>query len=381
MATSQGFISLSGEITHTESYCTSLDVHKYEYKWTITDFEFVCRKVKVIRSQKFTTKNFRDGNFIIVLEPAELVENNKDPFHIHLYYDTKLVKDKKLLNVKISFERFDTYPSYALCVKSFSTDNLYRCEKRISWKTNGSNVYRSFVEKRPKNTSGNYTTPKVIPTDITVKCEVSIIYPGAILLKTPLIDIQCCNGIVKKIENLLDNEDFKDVTFNVEDEKFTAHKNILAIRSSVFAAMFMNKMSEKQTSVVEIDDIKPVIFQQMLNYIYTDKVENLDDAAFEFLYVAEKYQLENLRIMCINSLNYKISLTTVLKTLEIAELYSIEQLRYECLKFIIENKYEIVETDDFQKLILNRPSLWTEVINLKESGGGKCSKYSSYELK
>ncbi|XP_043479842.1 protein roadkill-like [Leptopilina heterotoma] len=171
---------------------------------------------------------------------------------------------------------------------------------------------------------------------------------------------------MESMKSLQDNEEFKDVTFNVEDKKFTAHKIILANRSTVFAAMFKNKMTEELTSVVEIDDTKSAIFQQMLNFIYTDQVENLEESAVELLYVAEKYQLEKLKNLSINSLNDKLSLKTVIKTLEVAELYSIELLKHECLYFMSERKYDIIETKEFQEFILGRPGLWTEILNIKK---------------
>ncbi|XP_043479824.1 speckle-type POZ protein-like [Leptopilina heterotoma] len=373
MATSRKFISLYSEDNYKESHDTFLNIHNYEFEWTINNFEFVCRNIRVIRSEVFSTKNFKDGKWIIVLEPTELIEDNNDCFKIHLlFYDAKFKIDKKLLNAQISFQRKVDSKTFQN-VKLFDTENAYRGENKISWTTSGSDLLKAFIY------SVSYAD--AIPHNVIIKCKINIVASGTTIRQLSLIDIEKCNGLVESNKNFLDNDEFKDVTFNVENQKFTAHKIFLASRSPVFAAMFKNKMSEGLTSIVEIDDIKPAIFQKMMNFIYTDRVENLEESAVEFLYVAEKYQLEKLKSMCINSLHDNLSLTTVSKTLEVADLYSIENLKNECFYFISERKYDIIETKEFQELMLTRPNLWVEILNTKETEKSSSFRYKSYELR
>ncbi|XP_043479756.1 speckle-type POZ protein-like [Leptopilina heterotoma] len=349
----------------------------YNFKWTINNFEFVCKNVKVIKSRQFSTKNFNDGKWIIMLEPTELIGSNNDVFKIHLIFDDqKFLKSKKLLNLEISFKRRDNLE----IVKSFFPCTAYdnRGENNILWEINAKDLLYAFIDSAPRDQYGRKC--RVIPISIDVTCEINILDNIPSIIKKSLIDIENCNNeIIDNIKSLLHNEEFKDVTFNVEDKKFTAHKNILAIRSPVFAAMFKNKMTEGLTSVVEINDIKPAIFQQLLNFIYTDRVKNLEESAFELIYVAEKYQLEKLKNLCINSLNEKLSINTVSKTLEVADFYSIENLKNECLKFVNDKRYEIIETKEFQKLLLDRPNLSIDILKIKETRRNECYEY--YELR
>ncbi|XP_043479834.1 speckle-type POZ protein-like [Leptopilina heterotoma] len=368
MATSEK-ISICGESEQTY-FATKLNAFKYCFKWIIPNFEFVCGNVKVIRSPEFSTKNLENGKWIITMEPTELVHNSKDVFKIHLHYDTDIIiKDKKLLNVQISLLRCDNGRKIIL----LNTDNAEQGDYNLSWKINGSELFEIFSNSAPKDSIS------LVPNRICVIFEIDVVLPKMNLIQKPLIDIEKCNGLMENMISLQENEEFKDVAFKIEDEEFTAHKNILASQSPVFAAMFKNKMTEGLTSVVEIDDIKPAIFQQMLNFIYTDRLENLEESAIEFLYVAEKYQLEKLKNLCINSLNNKLSLKSVIKTLEVAELYSVELLKNECLKFINDKRYEIIETKEFQELLLSRPNLSIDIFKIKETRSS--SYYGSYELK
>ncbi|XP_043479833.1 speckle-type POZ protein-like [Leptopilina heterotoma] len=373
-------MATSERYSKEENYSSTLNAFKYNFTWTINDFEFVCKNVKVIRSKEFSTNNFSDCKWLITMEPTELIRDNKDVFKINFHYHADLM-DEKLLNVQISFKRQVDLHSFEI-FKTFENENGERGENIISWKISGSDLYEDCVYSTPEEDELSILLDRLEPTVpycINVICNIDVVFPDETIFQKPLIDIGNCIGLIESNKNFLDNEEFKDVTFNVEDQKFTAHKIILASRSPVFAAMFKNKMTEGLTSVVEIDDTKPAIFQQMLNFIYTDRVENLEESAFELLYVAEKYQLEKLKILSINSLNDKLSINTVIKTLEVAELYSIENLKNECLKFINDNRYEIIETKEFQKLLLDRPNLSIDILKINETRGSECCK--SYELR
>ncbi|XP_051169294.1 speckle-type POZ protein-like [Leptopilina boulardi] len=184
-------------------------------------------------------------------------------------------------------------------------------------------------------------------------------------IKNPLSDSLKCNDLVENIASLLDDENFKDVTFKIEKQELTAHKAILANQSPVFAAMFNNKMNEQLTSEVEINDIKPEVFQKMLQFIYCDQVDNLDESALELYYVADKYQLEKLKIMCIKSLQDNLSSETVVNTLDVADLYSISKLKNKCLNFL-NKECEIMNTIEFKQLVQERPHLCIELVKVEK---------------
>jgi speckle-type POZ protein len=82
-----------------------------------------------------------------------------------------------------------------------------------------------------------------------------------------------------------------DVTFNVRGQKFAAHKAILSMRSPVFAAMFLHPTKEMQTGEVEVDDIDPNVFQEVLRYMYTGltRLTAMDVTAPALLVAADKY--------------------------------------------------------------------------------------------
>ena len=63
---------------------------------------------------------------------------------------------------------------------------------------------------------------------------------------------------------------------NPNVRRFACHKAVLAARSDVFAAMFSHKATtESTTNEVHIRDTEPDILEQLLNFVYTDKVLKL----------------------------------------------------------------------------------------------------------
>ncbi|XP_065279801.1 zinc finger and BTB domain-containing protein 21 isoform X2 [Emys orbicularis] len=62
-----------------------------------------------------------------------------------------------------------------------------------------------------------------------------------------------------------------DVILIVGDQKFRAHKNVLAASSEYFQTLFTNKENESQ-SVFQLDFCEPDAFENVLNYIYSSSL-------------------------------------------------------------------------------------------------------------
>ena len=88
-----------------------------------------------------------------------------------------------------------------------------------------------------------------------------------------------------------------------------AHKAILAARSPVFEKMFEHDLKEKATNSVDVVDIDPEVFKELLTYIYTEKAPNIKTLASPLLRAAEKYQLERLKALCEQRLSYDLQLS------------------------------------------------------------------------
>ncbi|XP_070378258.1 BTB/POZ domain-containing protein 6-A-like isoform X3 [Dermacentor albipictus] len=106
------------------------------------------------------------------------------------------------------------------------------------------------------------------------------------------------------LEKFLESGELADVEFVVKSEKFgtsktfKAHKQLLALSSEVFKAMFYGQLAEKDTVV--ITDLHPDGFYGLLKYVYAGLTRIAN--CFEALHTnaaAEKYLFEKLASACL----------------------------------------------------------------------------------
>lgn len=322
---------------------TELDLCTYKVNWTIKEFELICKSLKFIESEKFPAKVKGNDQWCLRMELTELDKNNSTFFKFTF---KKGNAHKRKIYTKISvFNSFNDVINFKSAFPSYDTE--------IKFTISASALHNKLL------------SDNLLPKDITIVFEVTtfneIRYDSPQTLFSPIDDF------MDRIGGCLDNEAFKDVTFHVDEEEYTAHKLILSFRSPVFAAMFKSNMSEKLTSAVEIKDMSAKVFRKMLRAIYTDKVDNLNESAVELYYAAEKYQLDHLKAMCINSLYENLSCKNVIKTLELADIFSISKLKDESIKCLSLHLSMLSESKEFVELIEIRPNLVVDILKSVKS--------------
>lgn len=58
-----------------------------------------------------------------------------------------------------------------------------------------------------------------------------------------------------------------DIVFEVVDEMFRAHKQVLAARSPVFKAQFFGPIGNPNLEKVVVEDVEPLVFKVIITYI------------------------------------------------------------------------------------------------------------------
>ena len=167
--------------------------------------------------------------------------------------------------------------------------------------------------------------------------------------------------VLTHLSNLLDTQSMADVIFIVKNEKIGAHSAIVVSASPVICAMLEeDKFKEGRTKVVEVDDIDPLVFKEMLRYLYTGKAPKLDeDAMTEPLFLAaDKYQIGALKDLCEHSLIAKLNLQTAVHYLVVAHLYTAPQLLEASLKFLVSHKTEVWSRSEWKELMKTYPDLF-----------------------
>lgn len=160
-----------------------------------------------------------------------------------------------------------------------------------------------------------------------------------------------------KFEELLTSEKYSDVTVSAEGKSFKLHKNVLTTFSVVFDAMFRNDMKEKNQNTVEIKDIKYEVLQDLFQYIYTGKVNNLKDKAHDLLTAAEKYCIDDLKLLCEEEMLNNLTKNNAVNYLLSAIMNNAEKLKANIIKWISSHLESLIEDPDFDSLGIQYPEV------------------------
>lgn len=131
------------------------------------------------------------------------------------------------------------------------------------------------------------------------------------------------------------DEIFADFEVETSDKKvLKVHKNVLAFRSTYFFGMLTTDMKETQNNIVTVPE-DYIIMKEVLRFIYINEVESLTAIACELVFAAEKYQLDDLKALCIDSIMESLSIKNVLNALLASDrLTKSEKLKHKCIEMI-----------------------------------------------
>jgi speckle-type POZ protein len=133
-----------------------------------------------------------------------------------------------------------------------------------------------------------------------------------------------------------------DVDFNVQGEVFSAHKIVLAMRSSVFDAEFYGPMEDKGRQCIIIDDMQPAVFRAFIHYIYTDLMPSMDDLDDDekremvkhLVVAADKYAMEPMKMLCEGMLCKSLDVENLASILALADQHHCNKLKDACIDFM-----------------------------------------------
>ncbi|KAI2659088.1 Speckle-type POZ protein-like B [Labeo rohita] len=315
-----------GEMTSgpvAESWCyTQVKVVKFSYMWTINNFSF-CREEmgEVVRSSTFSSGPNDKMKWCLRVNPKGLDDESKDYLSLYLL----LVSCPKS-EVRAKF-KFSLLNAKREETKAMESQRAYRFVQGKDW------GFKKFIRRDFLLDEAN----GLLPDDkLTLFCEVSVVQDSVNISgqsNTNMLKVPECQ-LSDDLGNLWEGSRFTDCSLFVGGQEFKAHKSILAARSPVFNAMFEHKMEESKKNRVDISDVEPDVFREMMVFIYTGKAPNLEKMADNLLAAADKYALERLKVLCEEALCNSLSVENVADILILADLHSAEQLKAQAIDFI-----------------------------------------------
>ncbi|OXU20427.1 hypothetical protein TSAR_011603 [Trichomalopsis sarcophagae] len=106
--------------------------------------------------------------------------------------------------------------------------------------------------------------------------------------------------------------------------------------------------SNVNSSFLEIKDIQIRAFKPLLQYIYTDEINNIDETlAKELIVAAIKYDIKGLATKCEEILCKNVNVSNVIEIFEIADQHNITQLKSQTLEFVADHASVVMNSKKF----------------------------------
>ncbi|KAH9363563.1 hypothetical protein HPB48_005904 [Haemaphysalis longicornis] len=157
------------------------------------------------------------------------------------------------------------------------------------------------------------------------------------------------------------NQKFRDVVIVVDGQQFHAHKAVLAAASPVFATVFQHDSATNGSTRVDVTDTDHTVFRQVLLFMYTGRVVNIDAMAADLLVAADRFSLGHLKSMCEMSLLSHLSVSTAAELLVFADTHGAQDLKRHVIEFIVANATEVMNTSGWKTMARQKPHLVVEI--------------------
>jgi speckle-type POZ protein len=171
--------------------------------------------------------------------------------------------------------------------------------------------------------------------------------------------------LASQLQDLFQSVKYSDITINVRGRVFPAHKMILAARSSYFAAMFDHPTNKNLTNQIEIDDIEPSVFHEILHFIYTGRPSEaaMGKMSVEILAVANKYLLGPLTKEYENRLTRQMTAENCLQLLLLTDehhpAYHLKEWAIDFFHFYNDN---VLAMEDWEKAKKDHPQTCCSIL-------------------
>ena len=160
------------------------------------------------------------------------------------------------------------------------------------------------------------------------------------------------NELIERINALRTEQRFCDVTVVVKDQKFQAHKLVLAAAGGFFLSLLESQMKETTEDLIKIElqEATAPVMEEVLAYVYTGNVSLTTENGHDLIATADYLLLPGLKTMAEDFLKLHLTIENSVFNYYFAEKYQCCGLKEESFKMIHENFTKVMETADFLSL-------------------------------
>lgn len=166
-----------------------------------------------------------------------------------------------------------------------------------------------------------------------------------------ILDNKFKENILRSLNAMRQEKSLCNVVLRVNGTiNFSAHRCVLSASSSYFHALFSDDFLEKQSGVVELEEIGATAMEKVLEFIYTGEVE-IDLVNAQNLVMAADYlNIPALKLNASAVLETSIKVSNCLYLQQFSTKYDCVRLKESCVFFINQNFSQVAKSEGFGDL-------------------------------
>ncbi|KAI6231258.1 Speckle-type POZ protein-like isoform X1 [Aphelenchoides besseyi] len=170
-------------------------------------------------------------------------------------------------------------------------------------------------------------------------------------------------NLMPAIVSAFNDEETADAKVKVGNSTFHVHKLVICTQSDVFRSMFKHEFSEKKSNCVHIQKADKKVVEAMLRYLYSGKVENINQVASRLLSLSDQYQLKGLTELCMDALKMNLTLENIIERLQLlAYPDHLTNFKIPVFEFVKKNFVAIRALSEWQTFICEHVNILDELL-------------------
>lgn len=167
-------------------------------------------------------------------------------------------------------------------------------------------------------------------------------------------EVEYGQTILTKLNEFRHEALFTDAVLCVGQEEFPCHKNVLAVSSPYFQAMFTSDLKESRENRISFNEVSPWTLKRVIDYAYSGKIEITTGNAQDVLAAACLFQYPAIVTACEQFLEHQLHHTNCLGIEMFARLHLCSDLAAKAHLFVLENFTSVAESEEFLELSLEK---------------------------
>ena len=157
------------------------------------------------------------------------------------------------------------------------------------------------------------------------------------------------NAFMKGMHKLRQNEEYTDVKLQSGDIQIQCHRNVLAVSTDYFKAMFRCGLEEMTSATVPLT-MEPDILTSIVDYMYTGEIELTVDNVENLFKAGDVLQLDTLKEACENFMLKQVEPANCVGFSQFATLYRLDKLQQKARRVMQSDFKTVALNEEFKEL-------------------------------